>query len=181
MPTLLNDYIIEGSTVRVDVSTKKFPNTETLIDIEDIDLINDGNGRWFAVTRDNINIYVQRRKKPKGSGVIWLHREIVKKYLTIKNMIDHKNVDSLNNKRENLRLCNHHQNRQNCKKHALAKSKYKGIYFHKPSKKWCARISLNGQRKQLGYFQNEMEAVLAYDKAAIENFGEFARLNFTVN
>ena len=56
-------------------------------------------------------------------------------------------------------------------------SKYKGVCFYKPSNKYRARIMINGVTKYLGYFRNEKDAAIAYNKAAIDFFGEHAFIN----
>ena len=47
-------------------------------------------------------------------------------------------------------------------------SKYKGVSFHKASNKWRARIIIKGSEKFLGYFNNEIDASNAYQKALKE-------------
>jgi hypothetical protein len=69
-----------------------------------------------------------------------------------------------------------HNTRKKIKKYA---SIYKGVCYNKKYKKnWYARIFKNGECQYLGSFTNEIEAAKAYDKKAIELFGEFAKLNF---
>ena len=59
-------------------------------------------------------------------------------------------------------------------------SRYKGVCWDKKRCKWKAQIAIHGERKQLGRFDNEVDAALAYDKFASENFGEFAKTNFPI-
>ena len=47
-------------------------------------------------------------------------------------------------------------------------SKYKGVSWSKRDKKWRARIFLNKQEINLGYFTKELEANEAYQKALLE-------------
>ena len=56
-------------------------------------------------------------------------------------------------------------------------SVYKGVCFYKPLQKWGARIRINAKQKHLGYFTNEREAAEAYNTAAIEHYGDYAKLN----
>lgn len=47
-------------------------------------------------------------------------------------------------------------------------SKYKGVNLDKRVNKWMARITIKGSRKFLGYFNNEIDASNAYQKALKE-------------
>jgi len=44
-----------------------------------------------------------------------------------------------------------------------------------------ARINLNNESIYIGLFENETDAGIAYNKKALELFGEFANLNIIVN
>jgi len=92
---------------------------------------------------------------------------------------DHIDGDRLNNLESNLRLCTHAENQHNQRPHQDGTSRWKGVCWHKRDGKWRARIHFENNRKHLGCFKSEDEAALAYDTAAIELFGEFARLNFS--
>lgn len=59
----------------------------------------------------------------------------------------------------------------------LTSSIYKGVIWDEQRGKWRSRIEINGKRKHLGYFESEVDAADAYDKAAVELFGSFAKLN----
>ena len=91
-------------------------------------------------------------------------------------LVDHINGDSLDNRRSNLRIVTNQQNNMN-KKH-YSRSGFKGVYFNKLAQKWHAQIALNNKVIYLGLFNDLVEAAKAYDKKALELFGEYARLNF---
>ena len=63
------------------------------------------------------------------------------------------------------------------KTHTDGSSVYKGVSYCKKSKKWKSRIHIDGKEKRLGYFTDEREAAEAYNAAAIEHYGVFAKLN----
>ena len=56
-------------------------------------------------------------------------------------------------------------------------SQYKGVSYFKQTNKWISYITYNNKRIHLGLFKNELKAAIAYNKKAIELFGEFAYLN----
>jgi hypothetical protein len=90
--------------------------------------------------------------------------------------IDHKNGNSLDNRKSNLRICTHAQNMANRTMHINNSTGFKGV--EKLRKFWRARITANYKQYRLGCFNSPVEAAFAYDRAAVEKFGEFARLNF---
>lgn len=95
-------------------------------------------------------------------------------------MVDHINGDALDNRRQNLRLCVSAQNQRNRQKTPLpTSSRYKGVSRTKRERgKWAAHIEKGGKKTHLGVFGDETDAARAYDAAAREFFGEFARCNF---
>src|SRR5690606_13722007 len=90
--------------------------------------------------------------------------------------VDHINGDTLNNSRQNLRLCSQLENSRNRRKQFGSSSSFKGVTWNKLNKKWQAQIK-NGHNIYLGLFKSEIAASTAYNKKAIEIFGRFARLN----
>lgn len=92
-------------------------------------------------------------------------------------VVDHINGDTLDNRRTNLRICAIRGNAQNRRKQRGTKSKYKGVGWFKPTQQWTASITANGKSYALGYYDTQEEAGAAYNYAAHQLHGEFARLN----
>ena len=121
-----------------------------------------------------------RSKWVNGGPVkIMMHREILGLPFTHidKRQVDHKDHDDLNNRRCNLRICTQSQNLANNNGHRknLLSSQYKGV--RKRYQRWCAQISVNGVTRNIGTFDTEVEAAVAYNKKAKDQWGKFAVLN----
>jgi hypothetical protein len=96
--------------------------------------------------------------------------------------VDHEDHNGLNCQKYNMRLATKSQNQANSVMPTTNTSGVKGVYKYvskawKTCNKWKAQISFKGNRKHLGYFDTKEEAQAAYDKAAVELFGEFALTN----
>jgi hypothetical protein len=92
-------------------------------------------------------------------------------------LIDHINHNTLDNRKCNLRLATKQENNSNRLPQG-GTSKFKGVYFNKQHSKWKSQISINCKKVHLGFFDSELEAAIAYDKAAKELHGEFSYTNF---
>lgn len=92
-------------------------------------------------------------------------------------IVDHKNRNKLDNRRENLRLATRTQNNQNRTPSKKTKSGYKGVVWHKESQLWFAKIVVNKKDVSLGYYPTKEEAAEQYNIAAQKYFGDFACKN----
>jgi len=110
------------------------------------------------------------------SGITFMHRLIMG--LSIGDPdVDHIDGTKLNNQKNNLRLCTVAQNIRNSKICCRNKSGYKGVYWNKERNRWTAQIKFHRKSTYIGHFKSIKDAALAYNKKAVELFGEFARLN----
>lgn len=119
----------------------------------------------------------------KGSAGYWyghndthgqLHRFVVNAPREL--MVDHKNGDGLDCRRENLRLATNAQNQYNAKLRVDNKSGFRGVHWD--GNRWIAQIKSQGRPIYLGRFNTPEAAARAYDTKARELRGEFARTNF---
>jgi len=91
------------------------------------------------------------------------------------NDIDHASLDRSDNRFANLREATRSQNGANRRAMSNNTSGVKGVSWHASTRKWQARIQVAGKSKPLGYFDDLEAAAAAYERAAHETFGEFAR------
>lgn len=146
---------------------------KTIVDDDDYEKLS--KHRWYLVTSKS-NDYAQRLILGSRKYVS-LHREIMCAPRSFQ--VDHINTNGLDNRKSNLRLCTPTQNQRNKRKDPGTSSKFKGVCIDKSMKRikrWKASIR-DGRLISLGYFLTQEEAAAAYDRAAKNLFGEFARTN----
>lgn len=135
-------------------------------------LVDAADAEWLRFRRIGVNHdgYAMLRGK-------MLHRVLLDVPAGL--VTDHINGDRLDNRRANLRICTQAQNLANGRSHSDSRSKYRGVSWKAREGSWRAQISIGGQRSRfLGQWPTEEDAALAYDQAAREQYGEYARLNF---
>ena len=127
--------------------------------------------RWFYVQTKGREYAIRHEMHGRKQIPIYMHRLILG--CTPSEECDHINGNGLDQRRTNLRKCSHQQNQCNQRKRRGGTSRYKGVSWYPRGGKWRALAA----KKFLGYFASEIDAARAYNAAASEMFGEFARLN----
>lgn len=142
-------------------------------------LVDDGDYEWLMQRK------WQYLKIGYAACSDWGHgnRKMIYMHRLINNtpdgkLTDHINLDKLDNRRKNLRLCSRSENGMNRTSSRVNSSGYKGVYFVRRVSLWVASIKVSGTQHHLGYFHSSEDAARAYDKAAKEYHGTFARCNF---
>lgn len=116
------------------------------------------------------------RFKPNSEQVsVRMHRQILNP--PDEFVVDHINGNTLDNRRKNLRVCEHKENLRNRGTPANNTSGFKGVSWHSDSEKWVANIKADGKPKYIGTFDCKVDAAKAYNEQALLLHGEFAKLN----
>lgn len=162
--------------IRIELTQGK----STIIDDEFVEL---AQHKWCAMFNPNYGeggAYMAARNIPTGGGkyrITQIHRLIMEAHLGRKLLpeeeVDHKNLNTLDNRLQNLRVASSCQNGSNRRKPSNNTSGYKGVSWHIRRSKWHAQIWANNVSHSLGYFDDPEEAHKAYCQAADELHGEF--------
>jgi hypothetical protein len=135
--------------------------------------------KWYAQRTIRGTWYAKHSRRDGKGGFIHI---LMHRYLMGLDkghpFVDHVNLDSLDNRRINLRVANGSENMANRRAPANNISGFKGVCWDSTEQKWRVSIMKNGIARRLGYFTSKIEAANAYDDAAIEVFGEYSHLNF---
>jgi hypothetical protein len=155
----------------IKMDTKKYGIKIIYIDDEDYNKIK--KYVWF-IKKLRSNYYAWSSIRINGkSKTIQMHQIIMG---NVKNkIIDHKNMNGIDNRKCNLRFCTYSENRMNTQARKDNKSGLKGVSFFKNINRWIARIMITDKSIYLGCYKTAKKAHLAYCEAAKKYHGEFAR------
>jgi hypothetical protein len=158
-----------------------YPDGSVLIvDYVDDDFLSD---RWSksggyakrSLKKDEVVGDYDYRKKYN----VYLHRLIVERMigrpLVKGEVVDHINVNPLDNRRCNLRITTDKGNLRNRSRVLREGEQLKGVWLNKTTGRYKATITLHGKQYHLGYFATELQAHEAYCVAAAKMHGEKAR------
>jgi hypothetical protein len=154
---------------------------EVIVDDDVVALV--AGRRWVIhnkVPRHSRVYFATHVRVPHPHQVI-LHRMIAGAPAGL--VVDHRNGNTLDNRRENLRICETRLNVANAVKKGIpASSAFKGVSWCEHHQAWLGelRLTVGGRRTYplKKRFTSEVEAALAYDDAARRTYGEFACVNF---
>ena len=142
--------------------------------VDDEDLADLERYSWQAVPCPS-GFYVCRSAE---GTTVYMHRQL--KGCPENLDVDHRDGNSLNNQKSNLREATRTQNNRNMHRSARQRrGAFKGIRWHRQKQRWQARITVNYKSLCVGYHRDALAAALLYDSAALRVFGEFAAPNFS--
>lgn len=137
-------------------------------------LVDDEDYGWLSKYKWTIhsNGYV---KTWTGEETEYMHRMVMN--AVSGQEVDHIDREKLNCQKSNLRFATRSQNNANRDKRETNNCGYKGVRWEEGRKRFLARIGVDGKTYNLGRYKSAIDAAKAYNKAALEIFGEFAKLN----
>ncbi|RVT95213.1 Fis family transcriptional regulator [Rhodovarius crocodyli] len=137
---------------------------QAIVDDEDYPILS--QWKWHALKQPR-TYYAARDVKIDGKRVtIWMHRLINQTPVGL--LTDHINGNGLDNRRVNLRSVTHHDNMVNCARHKAGSSRFRGVSWHGPNRRWVAQITHNYKNIYIGAFLTEEEAAAAYEARRLE-------------
>lgn len=154
-------------TAQIPLSGRKGKGQYALIDDEDLSAISAHS--WRKTHRGYIAAHINNK-------MIYLHRFIMGDP-PAGLVTDHIDGDKSNNQRANLRFVTMQQNAQNSARQRDSSSRFKGVHWVTKRRLWKATITVDKVRITLGFFVSDVDAALAYNAAATQHHGEYARLN----
>lgn len=165
-------------------------NQFAIVDDEDYDLVKDIS--WQYHDWRNGNVAARGTVSKTFDGKKWFRQEYMHRYIMDAPAgmhVDHINHNTLDNRRENLRVCTPQENSWNQRTQdsyggKKKISKYRGVSQRKSTKNgktyvyWIGQVRQDGELHNLGNFKTELEAARAYDEFVLEHRGEYALPNF---
>ncbi len=167
-----NCFEVIGDTVRMELSQGEY----VVFDVADLPLV--ASHRWCAAWfKRNIYAITQVRDARGRQVSVRMHR-LIMGVADPEALVDHRNLDGLDNRRDNLRVATRTQNTWNCPRPRTNTSGYKGVIRDPRSGRYSAEIKVHGKTLHLGRFDDPVSTARAYDEAARRHHGAFARPNF---
>lgn len=172
-----NDYEIKDGFAIFFVKRKDGNIFEVIIDIEDIQKLIDLNWHWHVSYKKNSQSWYVEASVYRGNGQInktyYLHKVLTGAVLG--QYVDHKNNNTLDNRKDNLRVTENKKNTRNRKsKNSNNKSGYRNVSWNSREDCWIVQLQINGKNTILDKFNDVDEAGVFAEKMRKEYYGEFA-------
>lgn len=162
-----NEYIeCLDNKIKIILPSDVHGTQYAIIDKEDLDRVKAFN--WTLYKNGN-TIYVLSSWRQLQ---VSLHRLICS--FPVGMVVDHIDMNGLNNSKSNLRICTHLQNMANRRPQKGSKLGIKGVIFRR--NRFIASVCVNSKKIIVGNYMTKEEAVLAYNEKVLELKGSFANL-----
>lgn len=138
------------------------------VDLEDAGL---ASLNWTAQQTDT-TWYGYRQA---GGIKTYLHRAVADRAGKYGMIVDHKDGDGRNCRRDNIRPANNQTSSYNKGTRKDNTSGRKGVYWFERDKTWLVRITFERKTVHLGYYKDLELATFVREEAEIKYHGEFRR------
>lgn len=157
----------------INIDSPSHGHFDILIDLEDIDRCKDITWSIQMIRYGKDKEYTMYYATNNKIGM--LHRYLMNMPKGV--IVDHKDGNTYDNRKFNLRICDYTGNNRNAGLHVNNKSGHKGVcwYKHNNYNKWKAYICVDRKIINLGYFDELDEAIRVREKAEQKYFGEYSR------
>lgn len=176
-----NNYVVdyENNLVKIELRRKVGESLWTIIDLDDMDRVLNFPYTWFSTYfKDNDSFYAIATqyiccdgKRGKYKSVL-LHQYVLG---VNADLVDHVNHNTLDNRKENLRVIPRTNNSMNRKgRNKNNKSGYRNV--SKSGNRWYVQLQINGKNTCLGKFPLDKleEAATFAEEMRQKYYGEYA-------
>ncbi|WP_039793673.1 AP2 domain-containing protein [Paenibacillus elgii] len=178
-----NKYEVLGDTTIIHVEKRNGEKFEVLIDTEDLELLDQLNMlvsvQWHRGTEDyyaRMTKYISKAEGGPSYQILMLHRLIMD--AQDNEEVDHKDHNTLDNRKRNLRKT---LKIENCKnrsgKNSNNKTGYRNVCWIEKDKRYIVQLQVNGKNTRLGSFKDVHEAGRFADEMRKKYYGEFSGKN----
>lgn len=179
----VNNYIVdeETQTARLELNRRDGNNFWVTIDLEDLERVLNFPYSWFAKYSATVGKFYaassEYRPEIKKSRTVLMHQFIMGVENTTREVnVDHINHNTLDNRKENLRVTNV---TDNCKNRKLSKantSGYRNVCWDNWYNQWKVQLQVDGKNTILGLFPKDQleEAGKFAKEMRAKYYGEFA-------
>lgn len=158
-----NEFIVNGDILEIVLYDRgRIESGRALVDVKHLEVTK--QHKWHL----DSNGYVASHSKDKTT---LLHRLITN--APKGTVVDHRNHNKLYCSDDNLRICTQSDNMKNYSKSIRNTSGCTGVSWYEPRNKWMVSITVDGQKKHLGYRKELCDAISLRKKAEIKYQGEF--------
>ena len=170
-----NEYEIDGNIAKIKIVNRKNEKFFTIVDADDIPRLKELGYRWHVTWMKNVDGYYAQTTINLGkidgfyrSNTMYLHSVISNKRK--EEVVDHVNHDTLDNRKENLRITTNSKNLKH--RGRLNKNNTSGSRnVSSDGKVWMVQLQIDGKNKVLGKFELEdLEKAIEFSNEMREKY-----------
>lgn len=166
--------MIEHESIYGDYCILTIDGRNIIVDTEDVERLRNKPWRIHDNKRNTYFRYTKREKSPsKQNHMFTLHRFIMKAKPW--EIVDHKNGNTLDNRKSNLRFATRADNARNRKIESPSQCGIAGIRHGPRHNSYRVHITVNNKMINIGSFKNIMVAEYELMKACNKHHGDFSR------